>query len=396
MMNYEALISERAGKMRPSGIRKFFDIAAEMKDCITLGVGEPDFETPAAIRDAGIQSLNEGHTFYTSNTGMAELREEICAYLERRFSLCYDAKTQALVTVGGSEGIDLCIRALINPGDEVIIPEPCFVSYHPITTLVGGVPVSIPLQNENRFKLTAEELKKAITPRTKLLIFPFPSNPTGGVMRKDEMEAIAEVLRDTDITVLSDEIYAELTYGDEEHVSIAQLPGMLERTLLVSGFSKAYAMTGWRLGYVCGPARLIAAMNTIHQSAIMCAPTMSQYAAIAAMREAADDVEHMRAEYNRRRLFLMQRFEELGLPCFEPEGAFYVFPDIRKTGLSSAEFCERLLMEHKVAVVPGTAFGDSGEGFIRISYAYSLDHLTSALERIGTFLEQLEAERGLV
>ncbi len=393
-MNYDNLISKSAGKMRPSGIRKFFDIAAEMKDCITLGVGEPDFDTPLAIREAGIKSLQDGHTFYTSNTGMMELREEICRYLQRRFSLSYEAKTQTLVTVGGSEGIDLCIRALVNPGDEVIIPEPCFVSYHPITTLVGGVPVPIPLKNENRFKLTAEELKKAITPRTKLLVFPFPSNPTGGVMRREEMEEIAEVLRGTDITVLSDEIYAELTYGEAEHVSIAQLPGMIERTVLVNGFSKAYAMTGWRLGYVCGPERLIAAMNTIHQAAIMCAPTTSQYAAIVALQEGQDDIARMREEYNRRRLFLMGRFEELGLPCFEPEGAFYVFPDIRDTGLTSGEFCERLLLEYKVAVVPGTAFGDCGEGFIRISYAYSQEHLEEAFKRIGQFLQVLKQERG--
>ncbi len=392
-MNYTQLLSERATNMRPSGIRKFFDIAAEMKDCITLGVGEPDFSTPAAIRDAGIHSLQEGHTFYTSNTGMVELREEICHYLQRRFSLSYDAKTQTLVTVGGSEGIDLCIRALVNPGDEVILPEPCFVSYHPITSLTGGVPVSIPLKNENRFKLTADELKKAITPRTKLLVFPFPSNPTGGVMRKEELEEIAEVLRGTDITVLSDEIYAELTYGNEEHVSIAQIPGMYERTLLVNGFSKSYAMTGWRLGYVCGPAPLVAAMNTIHQAAIMCAPTTSQYAAIVALREGQDDIKRMREEYNQRRLFLMQRFSELNLPCFEPEGAFYVFPDIRGTGLTSAEFCERLLKEYKVAVVPGTAFGECGEGFIRISYAYSLEHLTEAFSRIEKFLQTLQNEQ---
>ncbi len=394
MMNYDNLISERAGQMRPSGIRRFFDIAAEMKDCITLGVGEPDFDTPLAIREAGIQSLQEGHTFYTSNTGMMELREEICRYLQNRFELSYDAKTQTLVTVGGSEGIDLCIRALVNPGDEVILPEPCFVSYHPITTLTGGIPVSIPLKNENRFKLTAAELKKAITPRTKLLVFPFPSNPTGGVMRREELEEIAEVLRGTDITVLSDEIYAELTYGDEGHVSIAQIPGMYERTIIVNGFSKSYAMTGWRLGYVCGPAKLVSAMNTIHQSAIMCAPTTSQYAAIVALREGNSDISRMREEYNRRRLFLMKKFEELELPCFEPEGAFYVFPDIRSLKITSDEFCERLLMEYKVAVVPGTAFGECGEGFIRISYAYSLEHLSEAFDRIGQFLQVLQKERG--
>ncbi len=391
-MQYETLLARNATQMRPSGIRKFFDIAAEMKDCITLGVGEPDFKTPWVIRSAGIESLNEGHTFYTSNTGMMELRREICHYMERRFQLSYLPDTQALVTVGGSEAIDLCIRALVNPGDEVIIPEPSFVCYHPITTLTGGVPVPIPLKNENKFKLTAEELKKAITPKTKLLIFPFPSNPTGGVMRREDLEEIAEVLRGTNITVLSDEIYAELTYGSEKHVSIAQMPGMYERTVVVNGFSKTYAMTGWRLGYACGPALLIAAMNTIHQAAIMCAPTTSQYAAIVALREADGEIAKMRDEYDMRRRFLMRRFEELGLPCFEPEGAFYVFPDIRAYGLSSAEFCERLLMEYKVAVVPGTAFGDSGEGFVRISYAYSLDHISEALERIGQMLQKLREE----
>ncbi|MDL2253144.1 aminotransferase class I/II-fold pyridoxal phosphate-dependent enzyme [Ruminococcaceae bacterium OttesenSCG-928-I18] len=391
-MDYEKLISNAASDMRPSGIRKFFDIAAEMEDCITLGVGEPDFKTPWVIRNAGIQSLDRGHTFYTSNTGMMELRREISRYMERKFSLSYLPDTQILVTVGGSEAIDLCIRALVNPGDEVIIPEPSFVCYHPITTLTGGVPVSIPLKNENKFRLTAEELKKAITPKTKLLIFPFPSNPTGAVMRRKDIEEIAEVLRGTDITVLSDEIYAELTYGEEKHISIASLPGMYERTVVVNGFSKTYAMTGWRLGYACGPAMLVSVMNTIHQAAIMCAPTTSQYAAIEALRSADGEIVKMRDEYDMRRRFLMRRFEELSLPCFEPEGAFYVFPDIRGTGLSSAEFSERLLMEYKVAVVPGTAFGDSGEGFLRISYAYSLDHLAEAMERIGQLLETLRAE----
>ncbi len=394
-MDYENLIAHNAKQMRPSGIRKFFDIAAEMKDCITLGVGEPDFKTPWVIRSAGIESLNQGHTFYTSNTGMMELRQEIAQYLERRFSLSYQPDTQVLVTVGGSEAIDLCIRALVNPGDEVIIPEPSFVCYHPITTLTGGVPVPIPLKNENKFRLTAEELKKAITSKTKLLVFPFPSNPTGAVMRKEDVQAIAEVLRGTDITVLSDEIYAELTYGSEKHISIAQMPGMYERTVVVNGFSKSYAMTGWRLGYACGPARLISVMNTVHQAAIMCAPTTSQYAAIVALREGDSEIARMRDEYDMRRRFLMRRFEELGLPCFEPEGAFYVFPDIRSTGLSSAEFCERLLMEYKVAVVPGTAFGDSGEGFLRISYAYALDHLAEALRRMDRMLKALREERGV-
>ncbi len=374
--------------MRPSGIRKFFDIAAEMKDCITLGVGEPDFKTPWVIREAGIKSLEKGHTFYTSNSGLKPLREEICRYLERRFSLSYSPETQTLVTVGGSEAIDACIRALVSPGDEVLIPEPSFVCYHPLTTLAGGVPVPIPLKNENKFRLTAEELKKHITPRTKLLIFPYPCNPTGAVMRKEHIEEIAAVLRGTDITVLSDEIYAELTYGDEQHVSIASLPGMYERTVVVNGFSKTYAMTGWRLGYACGPEPLLAAMNRIHQAAIMCSPTTSQYAAITALRDADDEVALMRGEYDMRRRYLMQRFEELQLPCFEPEGAFYVFPDIRGSGMTSEEFCEKLLYESKVAVVPGGAFGESGDGFVRISYAYSLEHLTEAVDRIGAFLDK--------
>ncbi|NLW80003.1 MAG: aminotransferase class I/II-fold pyridoxal phosphate-dependent enzyme [Ruminococcaceae bacterium] len=387
-MDYGKLLSPAAKAMRPSGIRKFFDIAAEMKDCITLGVGEPDFKTPWSIREAGIKSLEKGHTFYTSNTGMVELRQEICTYMQRRFGLGYNAADEVLVTVGGSEAIDACIRALVSPGEEVLIPEPSFVCYHPLTTLVGGVPVTIPLKNENDFRLTAEELRAAITPKTKLLVFPFPTNPTGGVMRKADLEAIAEVLRGTDIMVLSDEIYAELTYGGEKHISIASLPGMAERTVVVNGFSKAYAMTGWRLGFACGPAPVIGMMNTIHQAAIMCAPTTSQYAAIVALRECDDEIERMRDEYDLRRRFLMKRFEELGLPCFEPQGAFYVFPDIRGTGLSSAEFCEQLLVEAKVAMVPGTAFGDSGEGFLRISYAYSLDHLDEAMRRTGIFLEK--------
>lgn len=387
-MNYEKLISPGARDMRPSGIRKFFDIAAEMEDCITLGVGEPDFKTPWQIRQAGIKSLERGHTFYTSNSGMMELRQEIANYMQRRFSLKYDPADEVLVTVGGSEAIDACIRALVAPGDEVLIPEPSFVCYHPITTLCGGVPVPIPLKNENKFRLTAAELKAAITPRTKVLVFPFPCNPTGAVMRKEDIEEIAEVLRGTDITVLSDEIYAELTYGGVPHVSIASLPGMAERTVVVNGFSKAYAMTGWRLGYACGPKPLISVMNRIHQAAIMCAPTASQYAAIVAMRDCDDEIIKMRDEYDMRRRFVMQRFEELDIPCFEPEGAFYVFPDIRSSGMGSEEFCESLLREAKVAMVPGTAFGESGEGFVRISYAYSLEHLTEALVRTGEFMKK--------
>ena len=388
MIDYDKLISGQAASMRPSGIRKFFDIAAEMKDCITLGVGEPDFKTPWAIREAGIRSLEKGRTFYTSNSGISQLRVAVADYMQRRFSLCYSPDDEVYITVGGSEAIDGCIRALVSPGDEVLIPEPSFVCYHPLTTLAGGVPVPIPLRTEDEFRLTAAQLKAAITPRTKLLVFPYPCNPTGAVMRKEHMEEIAEVLRGTDIIVLSDEIYAELTYGEERHVSIASLPGMAERTVVVNGFSKTYAMTGWRLGYACGPAPIIGAMVKIHQAAIMCAPTTSQYAAIVALRDCDEEVDMMRSEYDMRRRFLMSRFAEMGLPCFTPQGAFYVFPDIRATGLSSEAFCEKLLYEAKVAVVPGTAFGESGEGFVRISYAYSLEHLTEAVSRIDAFIRK--------
>ncbi|MFV0412892.1 MAG: pyridoxal phosphate-dependent aminotransferase [Oscillospiraceae bacterium] len=373
--------------MRPSGIRKFFDIAAEMKDCITLGVGEPDFKTPWAIREAGIESLERGRTFYTSNAGLALLRQEICNYMQRRFSLGYNPQTQTLVTVGGSEAIDACLRAFVSPGDEVLVPEPSFVCYHPLTTLAGGVPVPIPLKSENGFQLTAQALKAAITPKTKLLVLPYPNNPTGAVMRLPQLEEIAEVLRGTDIVVLSDEIYAELTYGSQRHISIASLPGMAERTVVVNGFSKAYAMTGWRLGFACGPEPIISVMTKIHQAAIMCAPTTSQYAAIVALRDCDNEIETMCSEYDMRRRFLIERFKKIGLPCFEPEGAFYVFPDIRGTGLSSTEFCERLLVGRKVAMVPGNAFGDSGEGFLRISYAYSLSHLAEAMDRTEAFLK---------
>ena len=387
MIEYDSLISKAAAEMRPSGIRKFFDIAAEMKNCISLGVGEPDFKTPWAIRDAGIRSLQQGHTWYTSNSGLMELRTEICTYLSRRFGLQYSEK-ETLVTVGGSEAIDMAIRALVNPGDEVLIPEPSFVCYHPITTLTGGVPVPIPLKAENGFKLTADELRRAITPKTKLLVFPFPCNPTGAVMRREEMEPLAEVLRGTDIIVLSDEIYAELTYGPQRHFSISALPGMRERTVVVNGFSKAHAMTGWRLGYACGPEPIIKVMTKIHQSAIMCAPTTSQYAAVVALRSCDSDIESMRDEYDMRRRYLVQALNGMGLTCFEPQGAFYVFPSIQKSGLSSNEFCKKLLYSQKVAVVPGTAFGDSGEGFVRISYSYSLKHLTEALRRIRHFLDE--------
>ena len=386
-MDYTSLISKRAKEMRPSGIRRFFDIAAEMKDCISLGVGEPDFKTPWAIREAGITSLERGRTRYTSNIGLQELRKEICHYLKRRMDLSYQPE-QVMITVGGSEAIDLCIRALIEPGDEVIIPEPCYVSYQPITTLTGGIPVSVPLKAENGFRLTAQQLQQAITPRTKLLILPFPSNPTGAVMRKEHLEQLAEVLRDTNITVLSDEIYAELTYGYQRHVSIASLPEMAERTVVINGFSKAYAMTGWRLGFACGPKPLIDVMVKIHQSCIMCAPTTSQYAAVTALRECDNEIEEMRTQYDMRRRYLVKCFNEMGLTCFEPEGAFYVFPCIRSTGMTSEDFCQQLLFGKKVAVVPGTAFGDCGEGFVRVSYAYSVEHLQEAVKRIREFLKQ--------
>ena len=388
MMEYDKLISGAAAGMRPSGIRKFFDIAAEMKDCISLGVGEPDFKTPWAIREAGIASLEKGRTWYTSNAGLKELREEICRYLRRRFGLEYTAD-ETLVTVGGSEAIDLCIRSLVNPGDEVIIPEPCFVCYEPITTLTGGVAVPIALQAADKFKLTADQLRAAITPKTKLLVLPFPNNPTGGIMTREELEPIARVLRETDVIVLSDEIYAELTYGDVRHCSIAALPGMKERTVVVNGFSKAYAMTGWRLGYACGPKPVIDVMTKVHQSAIMCAPTTSQYAAVTALKNCDADIERMRQEYDARRRFLVARLNKLGLTCFEPEGAFYAFPSIAVTGMTSDAFATGLLNSQRVAVVPGTAFGATGEGHVRISYAYSLNHLAEALRRIELYLKEL-------
>ena len=388
-MDYENLISPLAAQMRPSGIRKFFDIAAEMEECISLGVGEPDFKTPWAIRDAAINSLQRGRTRYTANAGMKELRAQIAAYMDRRFGLSYDPAHEILVTVGGSEAIDLAIRALVCPGDEVIIPEPCFVCYDPITTLTGGVPVPVPLKAANGFKLTADELRAAITPRTKLLVLPFPCNPTGAVMEKRDLEAIAQVLRETNVMVLSDEIYAELTYGSHRHVSIASLPGMAERTIVVNGFSKTYAMTGWRLGYACGPAPVLQVMLKLHQNCIMSAPTTSQYGAIVALRECDDQIEQMRQEYDMRRRLLVREFNNMGLACFEPGGAFYVFPYVGGTGLSSDEFCQQLLRRKHVAIVPGTAFGASGEGYARVSYAYSVAHLQEALSRIREFLWEL-------
>ena len=386
-MNYDELLSPAAKEMRPSGIRKFFDLAADMPHCISLGVGEPDFKTPWSVRDAGIRSLEQGRTKYTANAGLKELRAEVCNYLARRFELSYEPQN-VLITVGGSEAIDLAIRALVKPGDEVIIPEPCFVCYEPITQLVGGVPVHIATRAEDEFRLTAEQLRAAITPRTKLLIFPYSNNPTGAVMSAADMQAIAEVLRDTNIMVLSDEIYSELTYGLDRHVSFASLPGMAERTIVVNGFSKSYAMTGWRLGYAVGPVPVIKVMTKIHQSCIMSAPTTSQYAAITALRQCDDQIEMMRDEYNRRRRYVVKSLNDMGLTCFEPRGAFYVFPSIQISGLSSEEFCERLLKEKEVAIIPGSAFGACGDGYARISYAYSVDHLQTAMHRIRAFLQE--------
>ena len=387
-MDYDRLIAPAAAAMRPSCIRKFFDLAAEMPECISLGVGEPDFKTPWAVREAGIESLEHGRTRYTSNAGLKELRAEIARYLDRRMGLKYDPAKEVLVTVGGSEAIDMCIRTLVQPGDEVIIPEPCFVCYEPITTLSGGVPVHVACHQEDEFRLRADALKAAITPRTKLLIMPFPNNPTGAVMERADLEAIAEVLRGTDITVLSDEIYAELNYGLQNHVSIATLPGMAERTVVVNGFSKTYAMTGWRLGYACGPAPIIKIMTKIHQSAIMSAPTTSQYAAITALKDCDGEIERMRNEYNMRRRLVVKSFNDMGLSCFEPRGAFYAFPCIKSSGMTSEEFCTKLLEQKHVAIIPGNAFGASGEGYARVSYAYSVEHLMEALRRIREFLSE--------
>ncbi len=388
MIDYNKVISKNAADIKPSGIRKFFNAAAEMTDVISLGVGEPDFKTPWAIRKVGIDSLDRGQTWYTANAGLTVLREEICVYLERRLNLSYKPD-EVVVTVGGSEAIDGCIRALANPGDEILIPEPSFVCYSPIAALCGAVPVPIVTVEEDEFRLTAKALKAAITPKTKLLIFPFPNNPTGGVMRREHLEEIAEVLRGTDIIVLSDEIYAELTYDGERHVSIASIEGMKERTVVVNGFSKAYAMTGWRLGYAVGPLPIMDVMNKIHQYAIMCAPTTSQYAAIEALKNCDDEIEKMAQEYDKRRRLIVMRLNKMGLHCFLPGGAFYAFPCIRSTGLTSQDFCEKLLKSKKVAVVPGDAFGDSGEGFVRICYAYSTSHINEALNRMEEFLSEL-------
>lgn len=387
-MDYDKLIAPAAAAMRPSGIRKFFDLAAEMPECISLGVGEPDFKTPWAVREAGIESLEHGRTRYTSNAGLKELRAEIARYLDRRMGLKYDPAKEVLVTVGGSEAIDMCIRTLVQAGDEVIIPEPCFVCYEPITTLSGGVPVHVACRQEDEFRLRADALKAAITPKTKLLIMPFPNNPTGAVMEREDLEAIAEVLRSTNIMVLSDEIYAELNYGLQNHVSITTLPGMAERTVVVNGFSKTYAMTGWRLGYACGPAPIIRIMTKIHQSAIMSAPTTSQYAAITALKDCDGEIERMRNEYNMRRRLVVKSFNDMGLSCFEPRGAFYAFPCIKSSGMSSEEFCTKLLEQKHVAIIPGNAFGASGEGYARVSYAYSVEHLMEAIRRIREFLNE--------
>lgn len=375
-------------EIKPSGIRKFFDIVSEMKDAISLGVGEPDFDTPWHIREEGIYSLEKGKTFYTSNAGLKELKVEICRYLKRRFDLSYDYNREVLVTVGGSEAIDAALRVMLDPQDEVLIPEPCYVSYLPCVQLAYGVPVRIPLKAENNFKLTKKEVLDALTDRTKILILPFPNNPTGAVMTREDLEEIAQVCIEKDIFVLSDEIYAELTYG-ARHVSIASLPGMRNRCIVINGFSKAYAMTGWRLGYAAGPEVIIEQMIKVHQFAIMCAPTTSQYAAVEALRNGDADVERMCTAYDQRRRFLMDAFDKMGLECFEPFGAFYVFPSIQRFGMTSEEFAARLLAQEKVAVVPGTAFGDSGEGFLRISYAYSIDNLKLALGRIEHFISTL-------
>ena len=385
-------LSDTVVQLKPSGIRKFFDVVQEMPDAISLGVGEPDFDTPWHIREEGIYSLERGRTFYTSNAGLLELRQAIARYMYRKYNLSYDPKKEILVTVGGSEGIDLALRAMLNSGDEVIVPEPSYVSYVPCVSLAGGVPVTLDLQEKNRFKLTEEELLGAITDRTKVLVLTFPNNPTGAIMTKEDLEPIARIVQEKDLFVISDEIYAELTYG-VDHCSIASFPGMQERTIVINGFSKAFAMTGWRLGYATGPELILKQMTKIHQYCIMAAPTTSQYAAVEAMNNGDEDVQEMRTAYNHRRRYLVEKFKQMGLKCFEPEGAFYIFPSIQEFGLTSEEFATRFLREEKVAVVPGTAFGDCGEGFLRVSYAYSLDELKIALGRLERFVDRLRAER---
>ena len=387
------LIADKAASLQPSGIRKFFDIVAEMDDVISLGVGEPDFDTPWHIRDEGTESLEKGRTFYTSNSGLKELRMEIAAYLQRTQGLEYHYLSQIFVTVGGSEAIDLAMRAMINPGDEVLIPQPSYVSYEPCVVMADGKPIVIELKEENQFRLTPEELEAAITPKTKILVMPFPNNPTGAIMEREDLEKLVPIIEKHDLFVVSDEIYGELTYGGKKHVSIAALPGMQERTILINGFSKAYAMTGWRLGYACGPKEVIRQMVKIHQYCIMCAPTTSQYAAVEALRNGDEDVRRMRESYDERRRFVLFTLKEMGLPCFEPEGAFYVFPCIREVGMTSDEFATNLLKEEKVAIVPGTAFGNCGEGYLRISYAYSIESLKKALKRLENYVRRLRGEK---
>ena len=382
-------LSDKVVGIQPSGIRKFFDIVSEMKDAISLGVGEPDFDTPWSIREEGIYSLEKGRTYYTSNAGLSELRTEICNFLNRRYGLNYNPDGETLITVGGSEAIDLAFRAMLNPGDEVIIPQPSYVSYLPCAVLADATPVLVNLKEENEFRLTPEELLSAITPKTKILVFPFPNNPTGAIMPKEELEKIAQICIDKDIFVVSDEIYSELTYGGEHHCSIASIPGMTDRTIVINGFSKSHAMTGWRLGYACGPAPIIKQMLKIHQFAIMCAPTNCQYAAVEALRHCDENIEHMRDEYDQRRRFMLTRLRGMGLKCFEPFGAFYIFPNIAEFGMTSEEFAMRFLKEYKVAIVPGTAFGECGEGFLRMSYASSLSNLKTAMERLEEFINTL-------
>ncbi len=386
-MNYESVLSSCVQQMKPSGIRRFFDLAATMENVISLGVGEPDFSTPWSIRKEAIDVLERKKIVYTANAGMAQLRQEVANYLEKKIHVKYDSEHEIVITVGGSEAIDIAIRGVLNPGDEVLIVEPSFVCYAPIVQMAGGIPVPIPTKGENKFKLTAQELKEKITAKTKLLVLPFPNNPTGAIMTREDLEPIAEILRDTEIMILSDEIYSEMTYG-KKHCSIAELPGMQERTILVNGFSKAFAMTGWRLGYLCAPAPVAKQLVKIHQYIIMSSPTISQYAAIVALKECEKEVEHMIKEYNLRRRYLVEAFNRIGMTCFSPEGAFYVFPSIQCTGMTSEDFCEKLLEEEHVAVVPGNAFGESGEGFVRVSYAYSLRHLMEAVSRITKFLEK--------
>lgn len=389
MIDYSTVLNQKVQAIKPSGIRRFFDIANEMDNVISLSIGEPDFTTPWHVREEGIRSLEDGKTWYSPNRGFIELRQEISRWLKRHYHVNYNDKEEILVTVGGSEAIDLCLRSLISPGDEVLIPEPSFVCYVPLTEMAGGVPVVLETKAEDRFRITPEALRAKITPKTKLLILPYPNNPTGAVMRREHLEAIAEVVRENDLMVLSDEIYSALTYGDTNHVTFSAIDGMWERTIVVNGFSKAFAMTGWRLGYAVGPAQIIKAMTKLHQYGIMSAPTTAQYAAIEALKNGDEDIVYMREQYDMRRRLVVDGFNSMGLTCFEPEGAFYVFPCIKKTGLTSEEFCERLLYEERVAVVPGSAFGDCGEGFVRISYAYSLENLKIAMERLSRFVSHL-------